>query len=169
MITNDIAICLRTTTKNAEEVKRTFGQNLSNDTLYIQMADGKDIQEVRVSYVADIIESRVSEMFILLEKEIAENKLKGFMGAGLVLTGGGAMLTGIVNIAQEILKVPVRVGYPNIISNYNEMADNPIYATGYGLILYIMQKQKKGNVDYLTESLRTRIFWRMKSWISEFF
>ena len=91
------------------------------------------------------------------------------MGSGLVLTGGGSMLEGLGQLAHEIIQVPVRLGKPTITSPFNETLDSPIFATGYGLLLYVIRKDSLPPIDYLTEPLMTRIFWRMKSWVFDFF
>ncbi|MCL4361592.1 cell division protein FtsA [Candidatus Dependentiae bacterium] len=169
IITNDIALCLRSTLKSAEHAKRELQNFMLDESVELEMAQGGQTFHADVHVLVDIVHSRVSELLYILQSEIEKNHLHHLMGAGLVLTGGGSMLAGIKDLAQEILKVPVRIGRPQIKSMFNETLDNPIFATGYGLLLYALKKQSNFAVDYLTEPLITRIFWRMKSWVVDFF
>ncbi len=172
LITNDIALCLRTTVKDAQRLKHEFGSTLTteyNHEITAQTLHGDFDQIIYENDLLEIIEPRVQELLLMLKKNIDENELSNLMPSGLVLTGGGALLKGLPTTAQKILNMPVRIGKPQIINEFKSSLENPIYATGYGLLLYIIKNQNESNIDQLTGPLITRIFWRMKSWIADFF
>lgn len=172
LITSDIALCLRTTMKDAQRLKHEFGSTIvtaQNHEIAAATLHGDFNQIVYENDLLEIIEPRVQELLLMLRKNIDENELNNLMPSGLVLTGGGALLKGLAEKAQQILNMPVRVGKPQIVNEFKSSLENPIYATGYGLLLYIIKNQNESNIDQLTGPLITRIFWRMKSWISDFF
>lgn len=173
-ITNDIALCLRTTIKDAERVKREYGQailnsDLSEEECKIEMIHGVDFKKIKVSSLIAIIEPRVTELFLMIKEEISKQQLGSMMPAGLVLTGGGALLKNIEIVAREILDIPSRIGNPFVPELFKEVLESPIYATGYGLLLYVLKKNTKNLYNQLTSPLITRILWRMKSWVADFF
>jgi cell division protein FtsA len=171
-ITHDIALCLRTTLKDAERVKREFGRAYKfpadSQEFKVEMVQGNEHKLMHDTELVSIIEPRVTELLLMLQEEITKNNLYQFLPAGLVLTGGGALLQGIKEIAQNTLLIPVRVGNPHVPVTFKESLESPLYATGYGLLLHML-KNNRGSIDTLSGPLVTRIFWRMKSWISDFF
>lgn len=169
IFTNDIATCLRTTIKSSEQAKKLISTQETGDTITLELIQGDQAQDFKVDDIKEIVEARAAELLMLVREEIDKNKLRSLITSGLVLTGGGSMLDGLTDLAQDIIQIPVRLGRPNIKSPFNETLDSPIYATGYGLLLYVLRKDKLRSVDYLTEPLITRIFWRMKSWVFDFF
>ncbi len=169
LFTHDIATCLRTTIKSAEQAKKLLVNRSLEDTITLEMIQGNQAKDFKVSDIKDIVDARASELLMLVRQEIDKNKLRSFMGSGLVLTGGGSMLDGLQELAHDIIQVPVRLGKPKITSPFNETLDSPIFATSYGLLLYVIKKDSLPPVDYLTEPLITRVFWRMKSWVFDFF
>lgn len=169
--TNDIAIGLKTTIKDAERVKKEIATSISefsNETIEVEKACGTETQLAHICQLKNIIEMRTTEVLSIIKKEIDKYDLQGLMPTGLVLTGGGSMLNGIDKIGSEILGVPVRIGAPKVSTLLPESLNSPVYATGYGLILTAFKKQK----SMLTESngpLVFKVFGRMKNWISDFF
>jgi cell division protein FtsA len=173
-VTNDIALCLRTTIKDAERVKREYGQAiltdmLSEDECKVEMVHGVDLKKIKVSSLIGIIEPRITELFLMIKEEISKQHLECMMPAGLVLTGGGALLKNIEIAAREILDIPARIGNPFVSGLFKQTLESPIYATGYGLLLHVLKKNEKNLHNQLTGPLMTRILWRMKSWIADFF
>lgn len=172
-ITHDIALCLRTTIKDAERVKREFGKALLSGDLFhesfeVEMVHGGEIKKVAVSQLVNIIEPRITELLYMIKQEINQQHLEQLMPAGIVLTGGGSLLRGLKEATNFILQVPARVGNPHIPSGFRESLENPKYSTGYGLLLHIL-KSKKNSMDQMTGPIITRILGRMKSWVSDFF
>lgn len=173
-ITHDIALCLRTTIKDAERIKREFGRaykvdELNTSSLKVEMVQGNEHCMIKQDELTSIIEPRVIELMLMLKEEIIKNNLFTTLPAGLVLTGGGALLQGIKDIAIEILHLPVRIGNPHVPEIFKESLESPIHATSYGLLIYKLLQTKGCDINSLNGPLVNRIFWRMKSWISDFF
>lgn len=173
IFTNDLAICLRTTIKDAERIKKEYGIadiSLFSHNIPIKMdaVHGEEQQTIMLSDVFAVLESRTQELLLQIRGAIDTQKLRSFMHAGLVLTGGGSLLHGIKEQAESILQVPVRMGRPKVPTSFKEALDNPIYATGYGLLMHTMRRHRAG-VQGLSGSLVTQVFSRMKSWVFDFF
>lgn len=168
-ITNDLAVCLRSSLKDAERVKFQYEilKNTQQDqTVEIELAQGQVKQSVQVHQLTSVIESRVYELFSLLEQEIRTKNLLRLMPGGLVLTGGGSLLYGIDKIAQSILKCPVRLGAPKFDGFQKDSISSPIYSTVFGLLKQKCDNSQKNFANNLTVPLISRIFLRMKSWVT---
>lgn len=173
LFTNDIAIGLKTTLHDAERIKQNYGMALarlmSEDQKFeIEMAQGDLKQSINKSLLIDIIGPRAEELLLLLNQEIQKYRLKPFMTTGLVLTGGGSLLKGMKELAEDILQMPIRIGAPRTNNILPETLNNPIYATAYGLLLQTLKKQKPSMSNF-DGPMTAKIFFRMKSWISDFF
>lgn len=171
--TNDVAVGLRTTVKDAERVKKEFGlaciDLMEHDqVIQVQTVHGTDTQLVNQSDLIAILQPRSQELLTLIHEEIIKNKLESMMASGFVLTGGGALLPGMKELAEEIFRVPVRVGMVKMAHDLPESLESPIYATGYGLLKQVI-KQQEGAMGTLEGPALTRIFVRMKSWVIDFF
>jgi len=173
-VTNDIAIGLRIMKSEAERIKKRYGFAISNlveteELVEVEMMQGEDLQVVRLSDLVLIIESRMRELFTLVNADIVKNHLHQFMTNGIVLTGGGALLTGARELAEEIFDCPVRIGKPRVLFDLVETLQSPLYATGYGLLVHVIQNEKKIKMHRSDEPLTRRVLERMKSWVSDFF
>lgn len=173
-VTNDIAIGLRIMKNEAERIKKRYGFAISNlveneELLEVEMMQGQDLQVVRLSDLVLIIESRMRELFILVNEAIQKHQLHQFMTNGIVLTGGGSLLTGARELAEEIFDCPVRIGKPRVLFDLIETLQSPLYATGYGLLVHVLQNEKKIKMHFNEEPLTRRVLERMKSWVSDFF
>lgn len=173
-VTNDIAIGLRIMKSEAERIKKRYGFAISNlveteELVEVEMMQGEDLQVVRLSDLVLIIESRMRELFTLVNADIAKHHLHQFMTNGIVLTGGGALLTGARELAEEIFDCPVRIGKPRVLFDLVETLQSPLYATGYGLLVHVIQNEKKIKMHRGDEPLTRRVLERMKSWVSDFF
>ncbi len=173
-VTHDIALCLRTTLKDAERVKLEFGRSCmispaKEQEFSAEMVHGAEHRAIKERELIAVIQPRIEELMLMVRKEITKNSFATSIPAGLVLTGGGSLLQGIKESAEAIVQVPVRVGKPQLVVIFKELLENPIYATSYGLLLYVIKQNKKGAMDYLAGPLISRIFGRMKSWMIDFF
>jgi cell division protein FtsA len=170
--TNDIAIGLHTTIKEAERIKHLYGLALNSilddSEIRIEKVHGDSQKVVHASDLVHIIEPRARELLQLINQEIVMYELKPLMRSGLVLTGGGALLEGLPSIAQALFRVPVRVGRPKSEYLLPQSLNNPIYATSYGLLVHAINKIAC-SFDYHNAPLSKKIFVRMKSWIADFF
>jgi cell division protein FtsA len=100
---------------------------------------------VATEMLGTIIEPRMEELFTLVKRELDNNNYSGLIGAGAVLTGGASLLRGSAEMAEQILDMPVKVGYPRGFSGLTDIIENPSYATVLGLILY--EDQATGDFD----------------------
>lgn len=150
-VTNDIAIGLRTSVDVAEKVKLEFGNAMLreiNKKEDINLAEIDSNEEGIVSryHVAEIIEARLEEIFLLVNKELKSIGKDRLLPAGAVLTGGTSKLPGCVDLAKDILGLPVQTGFPITLSGLVDKIDEPSYVTAVGLILWGMEEyQKKGS------------------------
>ncbi|MFC1841693.1 cell division protein FtsA [Candidatus Dependentiae bacterium] len=171
--TNDIAIGLRTTLDDAERVKKDYGiASLSlieeDELIEIEEVHGSSTQLAQLTDLVAIIEPRAQELLEIVHEEIITKELQTFVTSGFVITGGGSLLKGIDHLASEIFGMPVRIGPPRLQFGVSESLDSPIYATGYGMLLYAL-KQQSEHFNALDGPVLKRVFLRMKSWVSDFF
>jgi len=182
--THDIAIGLRTTIDDAERIKVQHGlawapshKNAEGELDYqekdmlieIAMIDGIGKKLIKRTDLIDIIQPRAQELLSLAHEEIIKERLQQFITTGMVLTGGGALLRGICQVAEPIFGIPVRIGKPHILFDIPESLQNPMYATSYGILLHILKKRNKNTLSMLNGPLAVKVFERMKSWVLDFF
>lgn len=172
--TNDVAVGLRITLKEAERVKREYGvadETLlgEDDIIEVEMVQGGNKNLVQQSDIMRIVQPRTDELLSIVHEEIVGKKLYRFMSAGLVLTGGGSLLLGMKERAEKIFNMPVRLGKPRVDYDLPESLNSPIYATGYGLLMYALKKRKDRNLAEMSGPSYKRIVFLMKSWVSDFF
>jgi cell division protein FtsA len=171
--TNDLAVGLRTTIKEAERIKKEYGLaclNLLEDNraIEIELVQGIEKQTIHIADIASILQPRAQELLSIVHEEIIKNRLQMYMPSGLVITGGGSMLVGMKELAESIFSTPVRIGMPRFEYDLPESLENPMYATGYGLLLQLIKRQNNASFDE-SGPVVTRILNRMKSWVSDFF
>ncbi|MBN2416553.1 cell division protein FtsA [bacterium] len=140
-VTNDIALGLRTPIEQAEMIKCRYGSCLApesrdDDTFMVPGIGGREPREVSRTLLTSIIQPRMEEIFSLAAKEIKRSEYGEKLGAGIVLTGGGALLKNAAELAEEIFGVPVKVGAPHVLQGLIESASSPVFSTGVGLVLY---------------------------------
>jgi len=168
-VTNDIAVGLRTTVKNAEQIKVLHGSARNNEDCEEQIkvlsASGKDERKVPKKLLLQIIEPRMVEIFQLIKKALDESGYAGLTPAGVVFTGGGSLLNGAMDLAGDILEIPVRLGYPEEVKGLNELGEGasgeaglgyvlapPVFSTSIGLVYKGMGGQPERRVP-ITDSL----------------
>jgi len=150
-VTNDIAIGLRTSIEVAEAVKLHYGTALPREVtkkeeIDLGVIDSQEEGLVSRHHVAEIIEARLEEIFLFVNTELKNIGREGLLPGGVVLTGGGALLPGIVELAKETLRLPAQIGYPKPLGGILDQVDNPQFATTIGLILLAQTTgtEKKG-------------------------
>ncbi|KKP25364.1 MAG: Cell division protein ftsA [candidate division TM6 bacterium GW2011_GWF2_30_66] len=171
--TNDIAVGLRTTIEDSERIKKMYGiASLNfveeNKLIEVEAVQGASKKNVDLTDLVAIIEARATELFSIVRQEVYSKNLKTFVTSGFVITGGGSLLRDIDKLAQEVLGVPVRVGYPRLQYGISESLDSPVYSTGYGMLIYAL-KNSSENFNSIEGPAVKRIFVKMKSWVSDFF
>ena len=140
-ITSDIAIGLRTSLDVAEKVKLEFGSALPEEVHKredINLADieGGEAGVVPRKHVAEIIEARTEEIFSMIDKELQHIDRSGRLPAGIVLTGGGASLPGLVDLAKREFRLPASVGLPLNITSAIDKIHEPTFTTAIGLLIW---------------------------------
>lgn len=138
-VTRDISAGLRAPLEEAERVKLAFGQarasDVPKDLTFTYTPLGEEAEQTeQMRFLAEIIESRVTEMFQLIRKELNRSNYAGVLPAGLVLSGGGAMLSGVRELGADILEMPTRIGYPGGVGGLVESVAAPSFATSVGLV-----------------------------------
>lgn len=140
-VTNDIAMALRTPTQNAEEIKIKYAcaltQLASEDHVFqVPSVGDRPPQELSRQRLAEVVEPRYEELFNLVLDEIRRSGYEDLIPAGIVLTGGTSKMEGVVQLAEEIFHMQVRVASPSNIKGLSDVVGNPIYSTGVGLLVY---------------------------------
>src|SRR5262247_3413893 len=140
-ITGDISAGLRTPVGEAERIKRNFGCALGRmvgdeEEIEVPGVGGHPPRKAARRVLSDIIEPRVEEIFAVLRKRIEDTGLLEQLSAGVILTGGAVLLEGIPEFAEEILGMPVRIGFPTGVKGITQLVHGPQYATGVGLVKY---------------------------------
>lgn len=139
--TNDIAIGLRSSIDVAERLKVEFGSALPEAVKKSQEINLQNVspteEHVSVSrrHVAEILEARLSELFSLVNRQLRAIDRGGLLPAGVVLTGGGAKLHGVVDLAKKELRLPAQLGFPVSLPSVVDQNDDPAFAVVTGLLL----------------------------------
>jgi cell division protein FtsA len=175
-VTSDIAIGIRTPMERAEEIKKQYGCAYSplvkrDEYISVPGVGGREQREVSKAVLASIIEPRVEEILSLALREIKRTEYADMLGAGVVLTGGGALMEGIQELAEKVFEMPVKIGMPTGFGGLTEAAKSPVHATGVGLCIYGVKhnKVKKGKKTTGNDENFGKIFDKMKTWIKDFF
>ena len=139
-ITNDIAMTLRTPTKEAEELKVRHGCALrqlanANDFVEVPGVGERGPRKLSRQMLAEVIEPRVEELYTLVQAELRRSGFEELLSSGIVLTGGTALLGGMVELAEEVFHLPCRVGSPAYTGGLADVVRSPRYATAVGLVL----------------------------------
>ncbi|MBU0625766.1 cell division protein FtsA [Patescibacteria group bacterium] len=159
-ITADIAIGLRTSIDVAERVKLQYASALpksfgKNDKIDLKELGVQDSEEVSLKYISQIVEARCEELLEKVDRELKAIGRSGLLPAGIILTGGGAKLPGMVELAKEKLRLPVALGYPVGLTSITDRVNDLSFATALGLVQW-------GANETPTDSRRNRIWKRYK-------
>ncbi len=168
-VTNDIAVALRTPTQAAEEIKKKYACALtqlaaSDETIEVPSVGERPPRKLARQTLAEVVEPRMEELYGLVLAELRRSGFEDLLGSGIVLTGGSAKMEGVVELAEEVFHMPVRLGLPHYVGGLSEVVRSPIYATGVGLILF-GRKYRKAQDDerYVQPGMRNMVQ-KMKSW-----
>ena len=150
-VTNDIAHALRTPTAHAEEIKIKYACALAKltaaeETIKVPSVGDRPPRDLSRQALAEVVEPRYEELFSLVQAELRRSGFENLVAAGMVLTGGTSKMEGVIELAEEIFHMPVRVGSPQNTKGLSEIVNNPIYSTGVGLVLYGEQQLLEGSV-----------------------
>jgi cell division protein FtsA len=168
-ITNDVAVAFRTPTQSAEEIKIKHGCALRQladprEVVEVPGVDGRDPRQLSVQTLAEVIEPRVVELYEFVLGELRRSGMEEMIASGIVITGGSAMMRGMVELGEEIFHMPVRLGLPRYVGGLSEVVGNPRYATGVGLVLMGKQQVERQLQGQMQATSIGQVFQRMKSW-----
>jgi cell division protein FtsA len=144
--TNDIAVGLRTPIPDAEKIKRRCGCALSSmvdedETMEVASVGGRKPRVMARRILSEILQPRAEEIFHLLWDEIRRAGYEKSLNSGIVLTGGGAMLEGVAEIAEQIFDLPIRRGSPAGVGGLADHVASPAFATAVGVVMYAHRNQ----------------------------
>ncbi|KPK47711.1 MAG: cell division protein FtsA [Thiotrichales bacterium SG8_50] len=171
-VTNDIAVALRTPMQHAEDIKKQYGCALTqlahdDETIEVPSVGDRAPRTLARQTLAEVIEPRIEELYTLVAAELRRSGFEDLVGSGIVITGGSSKLQGMVELAEEVFHMPVRLGVPQNISGLTGVVENPMYATGVGLVQFGAM-QREGS-DYTKRKSGSTagvqgVLDRMKSW-----
>ena len=168
-VTNDIAVALRTPTQYAEEIKVRYACALTQlasreETIEVPSVGDRPARRLARQTLAEVVEPRYEELFTLVQNELRRSGYEDLIAAGVVLTGGSSKMEGVVELAEEIFHMPVRIGVPQHVSGLSDVVRNPIYSTGVGLLIF-GQRQIQDSMPSLHLDGGVKSLWeRMKNW-----
>jgi cell division protein FtsA len=168
-VTNDIAVALRTPTHHAEEIKMKFGCALTqlasaNEEIEVPSVGDRPSRRMARHTLAEVVEPRYEELLTLVQAELRRSGFEDLVAAGVVLTGGSSKMEGLVELAEEIFHMPVRLGVPQHVTGLVDVIRNPIHATGVGLLLYGAHNRHLGRPEMRLDKSAKGLWDKMKSW-----
>ncbi len=168
-ITNDIAMALRTPTKDAEDIKMAHGCALRqlasvNDVIEVPGVGDREPRQMSRQTLAEVIEPRVEELYSLIQRELRASGFEELLSSGIVLTGGSAAMQGMVELGEEVFHMPVRLGVPTYSGGLAEVVRNPRFSTGVGLLVSGLEQKKRDEHVRLHSANFKGVFEKMASW-----
>lgn len=182
-VTDDIRIGLSVLEDQAEKLKQEHGLCYTDlieedEVITVPGIGGRPPKEIKQSILAKIIQARVEEIQEIVAIEVKRSGYSGELSAGVVVTGGGALLTGISELSNEVMGMDCKVGTPRgLTGGLLDEVDTPIYATGVGLVMHALKAKKSPSTNNMVpastqgssvEKVVNRLAERMKSWFKEF-
>ncbi|MEN8188558.1 MAG: cell division protein FtsA [Thermodesulfobacteriota bacterium] len=165
-LTNDLSVGLRTPLQEAERLKEDYGNALSamikpNHVVDVPTVGDREPRKVTQKVLVDILQARIAEVLEMINQELINSGQKNRVNGGIVITGGTALLANLVDLAEQIFDLPVRIGYPAQVGGRVTEVNSPRCTTGVGLVMYGRQHQMER--QYADSS----VYSRMKSWIQK--
>ncbi|HTM59608.1 MAG TPA: cell division protein FtsA [Burkholderiales bacterium] len=172
-ITNDIAMALRTPTPDAEMIKVRHGVALRqladpNQMLEVPGIGERGSRSLSRQTLAEVIEPRVEELYSLVQQVLRESGFEELLSSGVVLTGGSAVMRGMVELGEEIFHMPVRIGVPRYAGGLADVVRTPRHATAVGLLLEGAAQLHHGKLSRQSGSMRA-VLGRMREWFQRNF
>ncbi len=165
-LTNDLSVGLRTPLQEAEKLKEDYGNALAsvikpNLVVDVPTVGDREPRKVTQKVLVDILQARIEEILQMINKELLDSGQKNRINGGIVITGGTALLANLVDLAEQIFDLPVRVGYPTNISGNAEAVRTPRCTTGVGLVMYGKTELEKRRYPEET------FFGKLKGWMKK--
>ncbi|HSF46842.1 MAG TPA: cell division protein FtsA [Burkholderiales bacterium] len=168
-ITNDVAMALRTPTRDAEYIKCRHGCALTQladpgQTVEVPGVGDRGARQLSRQTLAEVIEPRVEELYSLVQAELRRSGFEELLSSGLVLTGGSSAMPGMVELGEEIFHLPVRLGLPQYVGGLSEVVRNPRYSTALGLLLTALTQRERQQLVKMRNGSIKSLANRMKAW-----
>ena len=172
-ITNDIAMALRTPTREAEDIKCKYGCALSQladqaEMMEVAGVDERPSRKMSRRALADVIQPRVEELYELIQNELRRAGFEEVLSSGIVLTGGASIMPGMVDLGEELFHMPVRLGSPKYTGSLADVVKSPRFSTAFGLLLEAQAQRKRSQKIKEKQGVKD-VFDGMKSWFSKNF
>jgi cell division protein FtsA len=174
-VTNDVSMVLKTPFEAAESIKLESGccfmELLQGDEEVSIPGVGGRPPSLRLKRdIVKIIQSRMNEILEMVKEQLVKKGYLRLLGGGVVLTGGGSLIPGTVELAQEVFGLPARLGYPMSLGGLVEEYNSPIFATAVGLVMYGAEARSMGVFEGGNRNADLRgAMDRIKNWLKEFF
>lgn len=178
-VTNDIAVALKITTQQAEEVKNRYACAMAktvelSEIIKVPDSAGRTSREISRQELAEVVQLRYEELFFLIKSELKNSCYENLIPLGIVITGGSSQMEGLIKLAEEEFNMPIRRGTPDKIENFSEVIANPSYSSAVGLLQFGLNNSSPGskplkldkNFNFM-ESLP--VLARLKHWIQSNF
>ena len=170
-ITNDIAMALRTPTKDAEDIKLRFGCALSQladpqQSVEVPGIGDRSPRQLSRKTLAEVIEPRVEELYSLVQSELRRSGYEELLSSGVVITGGSGVMRGMVELGEEVFHMPVRIGQPAYSGSLAEVVRHPRYSTAVGLLLAGAQEHRSRELARMQISTFRQGLERMRNWFT---
>lgn len=170
-ITRDLAIVLRTSLEEANRIKETLGlastaMAREDQLINIHDVQGKDVRQISQYLIADIISARILEIADMIRVEMERALGRQTLPGGIVLTGGGARLNGLVDVLENCLSIPVRLGVPECLKGLNNEGSGPQNAVATGALLYAIKRMGR-SIEPAPGV--TSVFQKINLWLKDLF
>jgi cell division protein FtsA len=170
-VTNDIAMALRTPKDSAEDIKKAYACALTqlaplDENIEIASTGNRPVRLISRQNLAEIVGPRYEELLLLIQDELTRTRFVELIPAGVVLTGGSSKVRGLVELAEEVFHMPVRIGIPQSITGLGEVINNPVYSTSVGLLLFGKQQLAHGGSNSYSGMGLKNAWTRMKNWFT---
>jgi cell division protein FtsA len=175
MVTNDVAVGLRTPNTEAENIKIQYGCARTilvkeEEEITVPGVGGRADRRMPRRVLSEIIEPRMEEIFELVLEELKKFGFEDRIPAGAVITGGASLMEGVADIAEKVLQLSVRIGSPKRIGGVSDVISNPSYSTAVGLVFTAMKKTTAGvKGSNVSDKNKKGILSKMKSWFGDSF
>ncbi len=165
-LTSDLSVGLRTPLQEAEELKYLYGGALSsmikeNQIIEVPTVGDRKPRKVSQRVMVEILEARIEEILQMVNKNIYGSGYRNRINAGIVITGGSALLANIVEMAEQIFDLPVRIGYPSGLEGRMEDVNSPRCTTGVGMVLY------GSKANHYVPKEKSNVVSKLKNWVKK--
>jgi len=168
-VTNDIAVALRTPTQHADDIKLKYACALTqlanaDETIEVPSIGDRPPRRLSRQTLAEVVEPRYEELLLLIQNELRRSGFEELCAGGIVMTGGSSKMEGLIELAEEVFHMPVRLGVPRDVVGLVDQVRNPIHATGVGLLQFGHSNRGQRVSDVSAGGGIKSVLDRMKSW-----